>query len=155
MTDGSVGFCGKVFLFQKLEGIPQVFSATVEKSHDSLISVWSYCMWSDLSFWMFSIILSLSLMLWNFTMMCLEVNFFFHYLCSIIWEYYNLETLSFNSRKILWNYFFDNFLSRTPTTSPGFTFFFFLKIFFNWRIIPLQYCVGFCQTMWTIFKVCI
>ena len=39
MTDGSVGFCGKVFLFQKLEGIPQAVNATVEKSHDSLISM--------------------------------------------------------------------------------------------------------------------
>jgi len=39
VTDGSVGFCGEVFLFQKLEGIPQAFSATVKKSHDSLISV--------------------------------------------------------------------------------------------------------------------
>ena len=56
---------------------------------------------------------------------------FFHYLCSIIWEYSNLETLSFNSRKILWNYFFDHFLSRTPTTSPGLIFFFFFKIFFK------------------------
>ena len=54
----------------------QAFTATVEKSHDGLISMWSYCLWSDLSFWMFFIILSLSLMLWNFTMMCLEINFF-------------------------------------------------------------------------------
>ena len=40
--------------------------------------------------------------------------------------------------------------------NPGFLFFFFfcynidelfLKIYFNWRLITLQYCSGFCHTL--------
>lgn len=73
--------------------------------------------------------LSLSLMLWNFIMMCLPWSNFFHYLCSIIWEYSNLgKRFHLIPGKILWNYFLIIFFSRTPTTSPG-SYLFFSRFF--------------------------
>ena len=47
----------------------------------------------------------------------------------------------------------DNF-PHLPFLSPFLFFFFFLLIYFNWRLITLQYCSGFCHTLTWISHGC-